>query len=110
MPETLPLQPSIPFYSVGTTLSGLPFVLNMRWNGRDSAWYMDILTVDETPIAHGLKLVLGAIVSRRVVSESMPPGVFTVNDLSGAGREATLDDMGTRVIVNYHDSLGGFSG
>lgn len=101
MSALLPLQPSIPNYRVGTALDGVQYILDVRWNGRDGAWYLDLLQEDETPIAHGLKLVLGAAIGSGITNPDFPPGVFVCRDLSGVGLDAGFDDIGTRVVVYY---------
>jgi hypothetical protein len=101
MSVLIPLQPSIPNYRVGTALEGVQYTLDVRWNGRDEAWYLDLLLEDETPVVHGLKLVLGAAIGSGITNPDFPPGVFVCRDLSNEGRDAGLDDMGTRVVVYF---------
>lgn len=103
MPQQLPLVPSIPSYRVGTALGGTQYVLDVRWNARDAAWYMDVLAEDETPIRHGIKIVLGALLGRRTIDPAFPAGIMIATDLSGSGVDAGLDDLGTRVIVLFYD-------
>lgn len=102
MPVVLPIVPSVPNYRVSTTLDDVSYVLDVRWNGRAEAWYMDVRTDEGEAIRVGLKLVLGAYHGMRVTDERFPNGIFTAVDLSGEHREATLDDMGTRVVVLYY--------
>lgn len=104
MPRVLPLIPSEPNYRVGTQLVETQYILDVRWNTRDAAWYMDLLQEDETPIRMGIKLVLGSPLGARTTDQAFPPGVFIAVDLSGAGRDATLDDMGVRVVVMFYTS------
>lgn len=108
MARALPLEPSTPSYRVATSLEGKTFLLDVHWNDRDGAWYFDLLEADETPVRYGIKIVLGALLGGRVVKKSMPPGYLRASDLSGEGREAMLDDLGTRVVVYYftRDELG----
>ena len=101
MAAILPLQPSIPNYRVGIALEGVQYIFDVRWNGRDTAWYLDVLQEDETPIAHGLKLVLGASIGSGITNPNFPPGVFVCRDLSNEGLDAGLDDMGTRIVVYF---------
>lgn len=98
---TLPLVPSIPNYRFGTQLDGVQYIIDVRWNGRDGAWYMDFLQADETPIKYGIKIVLGATLGGLVTDPAFPPGVLIAVDQTGNGREATLDDLGSRVLVVY---------
>lgn len=102
MPYRLPLVPSVPSYRVGTTIEDVQYVLDVRWNARAEAWYIDILDEDETPLRMGMKVVLGAILGGRSALATMPRGMFTAYDTSGNEQDATLDDLGTRVVVYYY--------
>lgn len=102
MPQLLPLIPSVPNYRVSTTLDGEQYILDVRWNGRDEAWYLDLLAEDETPIRRGMKVVLGVPLGARSVDLAFPDGFLLASDLSGAGREAGLDDLGARVRVYFY--------
>lgn len=97
----LPLAPTFSNYRFASTIEGTPYLFDVRWNTRDAAWYMDVLEVDQTPIQHGIKLVLGAYLGRRSNHRLFLNGVFVMVDTSGARRDATYDDLGTRVILEY---------
>ncbi len=99
--QQLPLIPTTQHYRVGTTLDGESFVLDIRWNGRDEAWYMDVLTEDETPIRHGIKIVMGGVLGGRVTDPRRPAGLLLAVDPTGSLVDATLDDLGTRVGVYF---------
>lgn len=102
MPVELPLIPTEPFYTFGVDLENSTYFIEMRWNGRDGAWYMSVMKEDETPIRMGIKVVLGTFLGRRSVNPKFPPGILVAVDLTGEGRDATLDDLGTRVVVYYY--------
>lgn len=106
MPVRLPFEPPetgiIANFRVGTTLREVQYQLDVRWNSRDEAWYMDILTADETPIRMGIKIVLGVLLGRRSVDPAFPLGVLIASDTSGENEEATLNDFGTRVQVLFY--------
>jgi hypothetical protein len=106
MPFILPLVPSVPLYTV--TLVGIDdrtYNFRLRWNsqanGRQGAWCMDVYEVDNTPIAVGIKIVLGVYLGRTSTHPLFRNGVFIARDTSGQSREATLHDLGTRVVVEY---------
>lgn len=99
--QQLPLIPTVPNYRVATQLGDDIFILDVRWNTRDEAWYLDILTDDETMVRAGIKIVLGSLLGGRVRSAAFPKGILQAVDLTGAGAEATLDDLGTRVAVYF---------
>lgn len=104
MPVILPLEPSKPFYRVGTILDGVVYVLDVRWNASDSAWYFDLMLEDLTHIASGVKIVLGVLLARRMTHEKRPPGLFYAADTTDQDRDAGLDDLGGRVVVYYYPS------
>jgi hypothetical protein len=87
---------------VGTTLAGIVYILDVRWNGRDAAWYMDLLAEDEAPLKRGIKLVLGVPHGWRTLNPAFPAGVFIVSDATNEGRDAGFDDMGDRVLVYFY--------
>lgn len=100
--QQLPFQGGLAFQTFGTTLLSTNYVINQRWNTRDGAWYFDLLDQDESVIVAGIKIVLGVELGRRTTDSRMPKGIFWAADLSGEGRDATLDDLGTRVVVYFY--------
>lgn len=102
MPQLIPLIPSEAFYNFTTTLDGDDFQFDVRWNGRDEAWYFDLLTVDQTPIISGNKIVLGTSPGGRSADSGFPAGLFIVLDTSGAGIDATFEDIGVRVQMFFY--------
>jgi hypothetical protein len=105
MAQTLPLVPSVPHYRVGTALDGVQYVIDVRWNGRLESWFLDLRAEDESPIALGLRVTLGALIGGRVADARFPRGVLIASDRSGAGRDPALDDLGERVVVNFIPAL-----
>ena len=99
--QELPLIPTTPSYRVGTTLAGGQFIFDLRWNARDVSWYMNIFTDNETPLRRSIKVVLGTLLGGRSALEDFPDGIIFAADLTGAGQEAGLDDLGTRVRVYF---------
>lgn len=102
MPVQLPFVPSEPNYQFATVLDGVPYIIGVRWNARDAAWYMDLFAADASPICHGIKIVLGALLGRRTMDPRYPGGTLTAVDLSGKDADATLDDLGVRVVVYFY--------
>lgn len=98
MPAELDVAPGVPFQTFRTNR----YVWILRWNSRAGAWYLDVLDDDESPIRVGIRVVLGTALGRRCVDARFPPGVLYAVDTSGARREATLDDLGTRVKLYFY--------
>ena len=107
--QQLPLVGSLAFQTFGTTLGSTPYVMNWYWNTRDSAWYFDLLDQNESQIVSGVKVVLGIPLARRCIDPRGPDGVLIAGDLSGQGLDATLDDLGTRVVVYFYPAAEWFS-
>jgi len=101
MPQQLPFAPSVPSYRVSTNLDGVQYILDVRWNGRDEAWYFDLLDEDEVPIKSGIKIVLGVLLGWRSTNPEFPTGQLIASDLTNEGRDAGFDDIGDRVQVFY---------
>lgn len=99
--QRLPLVPTIPHYEVATQLGDDLFILELRWNARDEAWYMGVFDDAGTAIRVGIKIVLGTLLGGRVRAAGFPDGVLQAVDLTGAGLDAALDDLGTRVAVYF---------
>lgn len=97
----LPVVPSVGLYRFGTSILGSPYIFDVRWNSREFAWYMDVLEIDETPIVYGIKIVLGVFLGRRSRHKLFTQGVLIAGDSSGVDREATFDDLGTRIKLIY---------
>lgn len=104
MSITIPLRASLANYEFNTTINEVTYAFSMRWNARDSAWYMDILEVDQTPVVYGVKIVLGTYLGRTTNHPLFRSGVMTVTDTTGVGREAGFDDIGSRVVVQWYSN------
>jgi hypothetical protein len=108
MPLIMPVQPSIARQRLDDTpINGRTYNVLLRWNtrdrdgGNDGAWYMDVRESDNTPIAIGLKLVLGRYIGRYVNHPLFRDGVFVVDDTTGKHTETRFDDFGKRVLLLY---------
>ena len=100
--QQLPMQPSVPFYRFGTTIDGIAYLVDVRWNARSGdtgAWFLDLLTEDETQIRVGMKLVQGTMIGGRSALEGFPDGSLSAVDLTGQDVDAFFDDMGVRVMI-----------
>lgn len=101
MPQKLPVVATFPNQRFGTSLKDRQYTCDLRWNGRDEAWYLDILGEDETPIRRGIKIVLGSVLGGRCTSPDFPDGILIAADLARLGRDAAVDDIGDRVAVFF---------
>lgn len=97
----LPFVPGLGAYRFSTQIESVEYAFDVRWNARAAAWYFDVLEQDGTPIAYGIKIVLGAYLGKIVIHRLFRTGVMVAIDTTRASREATFDDLGTRVEVRW---------
>lgn len=97
----IPLRVGVPFYDLQVPLDGTTYTLQVRWNTRYSAWYMDVLDEQgSTMLVGGLALLLGAAISAKVTGRPYP-GFFVMLDTSGTNVDAGFSDLGDRVLLEY---------
>src|SRR5512139_1070285 len=101
MPTIIPFTPGDPEQLVEIALDGETYVLRARWNTTEAAWFLDAWERDgTTPIAFGIKLVLGVFLGRTYIHPLFLAGLFLIDD-SGTGTEAGLADLGGRVVLMH---------
>jgi hypothetical protein len=100
----IPTTPGDPAYTQRTTLDGVEYFFEFRWNERDGAWYMHIADVDEQHIRSGIRIVLRWPLLRRVTDPRRPPGSIMAIDTSGQDLAPGLNDLGARVKLLYLDA------
>ncbi len=102
MAVTLPLEGGVPFYSFSTQLGGVTFLFDVRWNSRHGVWYFDILDEDEDVISANNAILLGSRPVYKSADSRRPKGYFVVRDSSGEAVDATFDDLGVRVFLDFY--------
>lgn len=100
----LPVRPSIPWQRFSVELDRRTYVFDFRWNTREGAWFFSVADALEAPIATGKKVVLDWGLTKRIADRRIYPGVIAASDTSNTGAPPTVDDLGTRVLVLYHDA------
>ena len=104
MPIQIPLIPNEFNYTVSTVLGDDEYIFDVRWNGRDSAWYFDLYDVAGDLIRAGIKIVLGTPLGARVSDARFPDGLFLASDLSNTGVDAAYEDLGERVVLFFYEN------
>lgn len=101
MAYVVPCQLDRTHYSMQVVLDGLTYTMEFRWNTRDAAWFLDLATEDGTPVASGVRVVVGFPLCARVTGANRLPGVLIARDTSGRGIGPGLADLGDRVKLLY---------
>lgn len=104
--QDIDITPSDPWQEVTTSIDEGDGVINtyifeLKWNVRDSSWYLSAAEADGTVIFTGKRVVLGMYIGRRSRHPLLRKGVIVAVDTMRTGTEATLDDLGTRVKLRY---------
>ena len=104
----LPTFRELPYYRMRVPLTGASRIFDFHWNAREGAWYFDVLADDETVLAAGVKVILGAtLATARRAGDLISVGefgAFVVIDTSGEDREPGFDDIGLRTRVLWFSS------
>jgi hypothetical protein len=93
-----------PAYSFTVDLDGDLYQIGLRWNERDSAWYMSLADNAGEAIATGLRVVTGWDMLRRITDARRPPGAIIAIDTTGTG-EITLENLGNSVLLVYESDV-----
>ena len=78
-------------------LDGVEVVVRAYWLERCAAWYVDMLTPEERPLAIGVRLTPGAPLNVPRAGDGMPPGSFFCTGPDSY----TFLDLGQQVGVSY---------
>ena len=100
----IPVLPGVPFQSVRVSLDGVSYTLDLRWNHRAAAFFLDLFDADRVPLMVGRRVVAGAMLTRQSHHvPGMPPGEILVFDTAARDVDPGLDDLGVRVQLIYLD-------
>lgn len=101
----IPLPQDVSHFVQQAILDNVTYTLRCHYNERENSWYMDLLDVEQNPIVCGRKLVADWPLLHRSRHTSLPPGQLYMVDLSDAGIDPSLADIGSRVILVYADEV-----
>jgi hypothetical protein len=85
-------------------LSGVDYVMRLRWNGRDYRWYMSLETVAGEKVFSGVRVVANYPLTYSGRDLPWPPGVlmaYSEEDDADPG----LDELGERVRLMYFEGF-----
>lgn len=91
----LPTFTNTSAYHYEITLDGRDYILRFAYDARFDTWHFDVLLIDETPLAQGVRIVAGIplLKHHHDVENRLPPGAIVAIDLNrrsiDPGREIT---------------------
>lgn len=102
---TIPLENNRNF-SFLVKLDGPQFLIRMRWNVRDEAFYMDILDDQNDPVILGKRLSRNVAALGSVTRENRPQGSLVFVENGNKVTEATPETLGISHELVYVDLEG----
>lgn len=100
--KTIPTDDTgVPYYSEIVTLTGVPYLLEFRYNFREECWYLQMGSTDGVIYAQGIKLVANFPLLQRFSSPNMPPGEIVCLALGPVDSPPNLYDLGVRCELLY---------
>lgn len=109
MPVVIPLRSDLPHFDLQVVLGDSVYTLELCWNSRERAWYMNVQTEAGDDIINGVKVVVDFPLARRSRDPRCPAGVLIAVDTSGESRDPRWDevlqvgDLGDRVQLLYFE-------
>lgn len=100
MSTKIPLRSDLPHFDLQAELDGTVYTLELRWNVRDEAWYLDVLDETSETNLWSAKAVVNFPIGSHV-PDRQPPGALVFVDTSGQNAEAGIHDLGERVQLLY---------
>lgn len=99
---TIPVDQNLLFWQQTTTLDGVSYLLEFRYNAREFVYYLKIMMTDGTILAQGIKLVSNYPLLQAYNDDRMPLGEIMAVAAGADDSPAKLGDIGGRVTLVYY--------
>lgn len=99
----IPVNSTNTDYTIDVALDIAKYRLHFMWNDRGGFWNMAICMPNNNIIQGGIKLVADTDLLARFSAPAIPRGTMFCLDMSGAGSDPGLTDLGTRCLLVYTD-------
>lgn len=96
----IPTPRNRPYLSQRVQLEGREYSFFFHWSQLESAWYLDLATVEEEPLINGIKLLTNVNLLRRSSDPRLPPGLLFVVDLV-SNRDPDYFTLGNQIPLYY---------
>jgi hypothetical protein len=90
-------------YEFTISLDNVEYKLSFRFNSRDEAWYLTILTPDDIVLRAGIKVVNEWVLTRLWVAVNRPAGDLVTVNQGELLNPPLLDELGTKALLDYLD-------
>ena len=100
----IPTRSDLGAYFFQIELDRIVFTLRFQFNDREGFWYFDLIGADAQVIRGSIKVVSNFPLLRLITDLARPPGEIIALDTTGQGIEATLESLGSEVLLAYEDA------
>lgn len=101
---TIPVSTDTDSQRLEVDLSGVTYLLRLRWNDRAGCYMLDLMTPDETPLLVGRAVRTNQdLLEGSRVGRSVPPGRIIPIDVSGRNEEPARGELGGKVLLVYQE-------
>lgn len=97
----IPLTSAQPAYLETVEIDGTTYRLNVVWNTRTEAWYLDFLEANETAIILGQKLTSGWLPWARFADSRLPQGAVAVVDTIAQNQKPGREELGVSATLVF---------
>lgn len=102
MPLTIKARGDIPYYDLQAVLDDVTYTIELKWNVRLGAWFMNVLDGQGVGLFQGgLRLVANWPLAAYTTGRT-PPGAFFLFDTSGQEEDPGMADLGVRHKLLYY--------
>lgn len=102
MPRKIPLPAGLPHFDLQARLDDVTYTLEVRWNVRASAWYMNVFDAEGAVLLlAGARLVVDFPLFGSSSRTAGPPGMLTILDTTGRHADPDFAALGTTAQLTY---------
>ena len=83
-------------------LEGTVYNILTRWNGRESAWYLDMLTQGGEALVTGIKILPYVDLLLPYSDPRLPSGALIALNINASGNRPTREGLGTETELYYN--------
>jgi hypothetical protein len=91
-------------FSLSVSLDGEDYQFDFKYNGREDAWYFDLLDVAGNQLRSGVKVVSNFPLLWRYRDATRPDGEVLAIDTRSAPEDPLLADLGTLINMAYEQA------
>lgn len=103
-PQTIPLFPDTPLYTMRVSLNGREFTLRFDYSQREDRWFLSLYDSAGSPIRKGIKITPNVSALRLARHDPRTPrGLLAFSDTTPRIEAPGFADLGRRISLVYFE-------